>query len=208
MIEVKGFIQKWASSGLGRGDKGFSTRWKQSLEVRAEVANRWKAFIDRYDPSKIARFSATVPAANITSATATLTKAVDVLRPAPWGVDGGKSSGDSLAVRPSTSTGTTVGSSFWISSAFSSGVPPSAFPTTLAAPPSVGGGGVGGVRILGSEAGVTVTGLGMDARGRVPVEVVRRFMSQTTGTPPERSTSVEEIKKFFAGWVDSGACCR
>lgn len=197
MIEVKDFIQKWASSGLDRGDKRFSTRWKQSLEVRAEVFNRWEAFIDRYDPPKIPRYSATVPAA---------TKAVDALMLAPWGAEGGKRSGASLAVQPFTSTGTTVGSSSWISSVLPSGVPSSAFPSMLAAPPSVGGGGVRGTRIFGAEVGVTVTGLGMDVRGRVPIEDVRRFMSQTTGMSPERSTSVGEIKKFFSGWVDSGAC--
>lgn len=208
MIEVKDFIQKWASSGLGRGDKGFSTRWKQSIEVRTEVFNRWEAFIDRYDPSRVPRSSATVPAGNLESGTENLTKVVDALRLAPWGAEGGKRSGGSPAAQPYTSTGTTVGSFPWISSVLSSGVPSSAFPSMLAAPPSVGGGGVGGTRILGAEMGVTVTGLGVDARGRVPIDDVRRFMSQTTGAPPERSTSVGEIKNIFAGWVDSGACCR
>lgn len=43
-----------------------------------------------------------------------------------------------------------------------------------------------------------------DARGRVPIDTVRRFVARVTGPFPAQGTSVEEIQRYFAGWVEPG----
>lgn len=44
----------------------------------------------------------------------------------------------------------------------------------------------------------------LDAKGRVPLDTVRRFVARTTGVSPSHQTNVWEIKTLFFGWVKSG----
>lgn len=62
------------------------------------------------------------------------------------------------------------------------------------------------------RAGGGAAGAG-SAPARASIEAVRRFVALTTATRPaqqqqQQNVTVDNIKKFFAGWVDPGACCR
>lgn len=73
-------------------------------------------------------------------------------------------------------------------------------------------GGAGGVARAGGGA-VTGAAVAGAAPVRASLEAVRRFVAFTTAARPaqqqQQNATVENIKAFFAGWVDPGACrCR
>ena len=45
--------------------------------------------------------------------------------------------------------------------------------------------------------------MGVEAGGKVPPDVLRKFVARLTGPFPAQST-LEEIKQYFTGWVEPG----
>ena len=224
MVKLTGFIEEWASFRLGKEGKSANPQWTQSLEARAEVASRWKAFITQND--------APSPTADETAATTAAAAAVveaenqAVYAAGPGSTGAGQSSaaagfvGDAAAERDqgyansdrhSDESGETAAAIHGGSRGVSWRTEPSTSPSMRAAPSagSIGsddGGGLEVLPIISAEAERAAEGVHVDERGRASVDTVRRFVALTAGAPPRQPTNIEEIKLFFLGWVKPGGC--